>query len=414
MSTLSVPAMNPVSLNVKFGKVAFGSETISVSIALARGAVPTRDDEPAIAAADRLLTMRRLDVLLTNATEQGSLFAEHEDGAPIEVRTIVETAGLSVGGEKFSLTMNARQSDLEQAEMDEITHLAQREGRVIIYDVAAKGEPGGGDDAGSSVVTAPPASVAPAPPARHTSTLLAQFAAERLPGNRLLIGQLQGVDGSQICNDKQAAAFLDSDYATTLDVAALMARIADDEASSVLAEIDGISAACGKKVVAAVRKFVERHQKPLGRLLCMGCGELWDTFTRNDVVIGVEESRRMTRCPHCEDEQAAFRGVTDKRIDELGDWPDEVCERIDLAEIGGCKVGILLVQDEFGTWRHGVAIDLRGDLAGFSPRFSMDRNDRPSAVTKARSDAMHELRQLDDSDAAACLRAIAADKTPVV
>lgn len=403
-STLDVPAMQPVSLAVKFGKVSFGAETISVSVSLARGAVPVRAAEPAIAAADRLLTMRRLDVVLTNATDQGDLFAEHEDGAPIEVRTIVETAGLSAG-DKFSFTMNARQADLEQSQMDDITHLAQREGRVIIYDVSAK------VDAEPSLQPKQSTASVPSGPS-HIGTLIGRFASEKK--YRTPIGELMDAAGELICNDKQAAAFAESGYATTIEVAELLTQDAD-AAPAVLSNVKGVSKALAAKVIAAVRKFVERNQKPDGRLLCLGCGELWDTFTGGDGnVIGVAASRELQCCPHCEDPNAAFKGVTDERIDPLGDWPDEVCERIELAQIGVCTVGILLVQDEFGTWRHGVAIDLRGELAGFSPRFSTSRNDRPSAISQARSDVIHELRELDDPDAAACLRAVASDKTPIV
>ena len=409
-STLDVPAMEPVSLNVKFGKVAFGAETISVSASCARGAIPVLFGEPSIAAADRLLTQRRLDVVLTNETDQGDLFAEHDEGQAIRVRVMVETAGLSAG-DKFGWTMNAKQNDLTQLQMDEITHLAQREGRLIIHDVSTKEA---SPATPQSATGEQPKRVAATPVVAPLAALIKRFADEKHPGNAVAVGVLMDRDSELVCTEKQTQAFIAGGYGTAIEIAELLSQD-PDAAVEVLANTKGVTKKCAAAVVAAVKKLIERRQKPPGRLLC-NCGELWDTFCVNDSPLGIEASRTLDVCPHCGNDEAVFRGVTDDRLDEVGDWPDHECERIDLATVGKCTAGILLVQDEFGAWRHGVAIDIDGEANGFSPSFTSVRRDRSSAVSQARIDLIHELRAqgTENSDVVSVLAGVMANKSAVV
>ena len=158
-STLSVPEMKPVTLECGFRRVSVGSEKLSVGLTFRRGAFET-NGEPVVAAADRLLTNRRLSLHMTNRIKQGDLFAEENDGELIDVDVIVDTNSLSCQEGAFSLTCNMIRAELSEQQTNDIIALAQSGGSIVLTDSQGKPEkakkakePGGEDDETSGAGT---------------------------------------------------------------------------------------------------------------------------------------------------------------------------------------------------------------------------------------------------------------------
>ena len=370
-STLDVPKREPVSIHCKFGRASFGIETISLSMKCGRGALPTEDGGPAIVLADELLTDRRLNVVLTNKSEQGELFDDQEGFEPITVRCIVDTAGLACGKDTFGVTMNVAQQDLTQEQMDDIQHLAQREGRMVIHDVSAKikeePHPDVSDDSDD--------------PDKVTAGGGTLFAAVKKIALDSQVAELG------VVTEKQATALVTHGYGTIAAIAELRENVGPGYADQ-LATVPGMSKKASKALAEQVELFLAKDAAKLdndGRLMCNGCGQLWDTAE------DVEDAEELDQCPFCGSEDEPLR-MRDDRVDADGCFPESECERIQLATVPGCTASVLLVEDEFGSWRSGVKIDADGVTeAGFLPTFDEYRRDRQAAIKWARLEALDEL-----------------------
>lgn len=370
-STLDVPKQEPVSIHCKFGRASFGAETVSLSMKCGRGAIPVPDGGPAIVRADELLTNRRLNVLLTNRDEQGTLFDDQEGFEPVSVRCIVDTAGLSCGQDAFGVTMNVAQADLTQEQMDAIQHLAQREGRIVIHDVSAKlkeePHPDVKDDSDD--------------PDKITAGGGSLFAAVKKIAMDSQVAELG------VITDTQATALVTHGYGTIAAIVELRDNVGPGYADQ-LATVPGMSKKAAKKLTDQVELLLAKDAAKLdndGRLLCNGCGQLWDTAE------DITKPEELTECPFCGCDDDPLR-MRDDRVAADGCFPESECERIQLATVPGCTASVLLVEDEFGSWRSGVKIEADGvDEAGFLPTFDEYRRDREAAIKWARLEALDEL-----------------------
>lgn len=409
-STLDVPART-YSLNVKFGRVSAGAKTITVPIKVSRAAMPTQPGESAVELADDILRDRRLAVELTNEDDQKTLFPDHESA--ISVECIVETAGLGIG-ESFSISMNVSVADLSEEQRDQIWHLAQRAGRVIIRDVSAKEEPhpDDRDDAGD--------------PDKQTASGGSLFAAVKRAALDTEVANLEH-DGKCPVTEKQAVSLVQHGYGTVAAIAELRQNVGEGYIEA-LATVPGMSKAAAKRLADCIEYSLakdadgpaddddtDEQDEPQstwktefprdGRLLCEDCGQLWDTFDENDTGNGIGEdaARELDRCPFCDSDKRP-QIVRDDRVSDTGEFVMDACERIKVCGLEGLLVEILLIEDEFRSWRHGVVItdtDRDEIIGGYDPGFEAVRRDRQAAIDHGKREAVRELGELEEKYAVA-------------
>lgn len=407
-STLDVPAMPAVSINCKFGRVSFGVETVSMSVKCGRAAIPTDNGEPAIVRADQLLRNRRLNVLLTNQDDQGQLFEDQEGFEAVEVRCIVDTASLS-SGDNFGVTMNAALADLTQQQQDDIQHLAQRAGRLVIFDVSSKPDkrqphPDERDDDGD--------------PDKQTAAGGTLFAAVKQASLDTEVANLEQ-DGKCPVTEKQAIALVQHGYGTVAAIVELRDSVGDGYREA-LATVPTMSKAAANRLADVVEYTLAKEAETTqdepqptgktefprdGRLLCEDCGQLWDTFDENDTGNGIGEdaARELDRCPFC-DSAKRPQIVRDDRVSDTGEFFMDACERIKICGLEGLLVEILLIEDEFRSWRHGVVItdtDRDEIIGGYDPGFEAVRRDRQAAIDHAKRESVRELGELEEKYAVA-------------
>jgi hypothetical protein len=414
-STLDVPART-YSLNVKFGRVSLGAKTISIPIKASRDAIPANAGESAVEWADDVLRNRRLTVELTNQDDQLTLFPAHDNA--VTVPCIVETASLSIG-ETIAVSMNVSIADLTEDQSDQIWHLAQREGRVIIQDVSDKVKDDRDDDDD---------------PDKQEAAGGDLFAAAATIAVDAEVGTLE-LDGKPCVTEKQAEALVLHGYGTFAEIVELRKKLGDGYVDA-LATTPSMSKAAAKRLsevieLALAQEAGEREtesaeptqdasqptadkERPRdGRLLCSECGQIWDTAVADDgtgeSVIGEEVARGLDECPHCgSDKQPCI--VRDPRVDSDGEFPLEHCERVRLCQLDGIEVDLLLVQDEFRGWRCGVCIEHdASNVGGYLPAFDgATRRDRATAIGLGKHEAIRELTDVaveHDIDVDNCIAA---------
>lgn len=334
---LAVPKMEPIAVNVDFGKVSIGAETLSVGIRFGRAAME-------LSQAAKLFCNTRLSVRLSNQTDQRELFDNR-----VEVVGVGDTKGIGIKPDWINFTLGfKRTADSHDLFQSRLIDLAQCEGRLTVEDAQAIPERAkrGDDDDDDE----PDGEFSDTDEGRRQMSLVFE--------KGLLIDLVDGATGKKVVTPSKAAAFETAGLLTCSD----LQRFIDQHPETFLARLTDLVKGCGKVLA---QKIFDAYQMAatVSHNAAANAGVTWycaKCGTSKPV------GNRDSECDDCA--SSAVVAASDSRIDANGDWdtPDEADLSLPIFEGAEWLAVIDLYHDGDGLWHGSAAIvnhvdDQRGD-----------------------------------------------------